>query len=323
MRAVTYSRSGPAAQVLRMVEIPDPEPEAGQVRVRIAYSGVNPTDWKRRAGEGPLYGGFQVPHQDGSGVIDLVGEGVGPERVGERVWVYHAAIGHAYGTAAQFVCLPERQAVPLPDNVSLAQGATLGIPYLTAAHALAYLPAIEGSHVLVQGGAGAVGFAAIQLGRHMNARIVTTVSGTEKADLARMARADVVLNYRSPEFSAGLAEAARGGFDLVTDVDLANNLSAYVDQLSLGAHIVAYASDGSSASIPVRLLMFRNASAHFFVVYLLPDDEVAAAVSTVRAMLASRAFISLPLHEYELGDVARAHDDVQRGIVGRALIRIE
>jgi len=306
-----------------MSEIPDPLPRAGEVRVRIRYSGVNPTDWKRRTGEAPLHHGFQVPHQDGSGNIDLVGDGVKPERIGQRVWVYHAAVGHEFGTAAEYVCLPERQAVVLPTGISLAQGATLGIPYLTAAHALSFAKDLDNANVLVQGGAGAVGYAAIQLARQSNHTIVTTVSTDYKADLADQARPDAVLNYRSPTFASQLAGFAGTGFDLITEVDLRMNLATYIPHLACDAHIVAYASDGSDAPVPVRSMMFRNANAHFFVVYLLAQKQVDAAVESVQEMLTFGDFTSLPLHEYELDAVSDAHDDVQEGLVGRAIIRIQ
>ena len=322
MRAVIYREAGVAKEVLRTSEIPDPEPSFGELRVRISYSGVNPTDWKRRLGEPPQHGGFQVPHQDGSGIVDRVGDGVSPERLGERVWVFHAAIGHSFGTAAEYVCVPAWQAVPLPAEVSLSQGATLGIPYLTAAHALEYAPVRKGVNILVHGGAGAVGYAASQLARYMNARIVTTVSGEAKADIAHMARPDVVLNYRSAQYPTQLRDAAGQGFDLVTEVDLRQNLPTYVELLSLEAHVVAYASDGSAAAVPVRTLMFRNANVHFFVVYLLPRTQLEAAVAMVQGMIASQEVPTLPLHEYDFGDIATAHDDVQQGLVGRALIRI-
>ncbi len=323
MRAVTYTKPGPAGQVLRLSELPDPEPGPGQVRVRICFSGVNPTDWKRRSAEPPKYDGFQVPHQDGSGVVDRVGAGVNPDRLGQSVWVYHSAIGHAYGTAAEFLCIPERQAVPLPSHVSLLQGATLGIPYLTAAHALSFAPSLEGLNILVQGGAGAVGYAAIQLARSENARVVTTVSGDAKAELAGLAGPHVILNYRSSKFLDHLKEASGTGFDLVTEVDLGFNLPTYAEQLALDAHVAAYASDGSAAPIPPRVLMFRNAHLHFFVVYLLQDRQIDNAVAKVQVMLDDGVITALPINEYEFGHVARAHDAVEGGLVGRAVIRIE
>jgi NADPH2:quinone reductase len=320
--AITYRDCGPAHQVLVLDAISDPLPGAGEVRVRLHYSGVNPTDWKRRAAENPRFGEFQVPHQDGSGVIDLVGAGVDPSRVGERVWLYHASTRRPYGTAAELICLPSSQAVRLPDHTSFQQGATLGIPYLTAAHALSAIPS-EPGRILVTGGAGAVGHASVQLARHLGYEVVTTVSTEAKAAIARTAGPDQVLRYLSDRYPAHLAEACGDGFTGVIDVDLGANVDSYAPLLQPGGHIVCYASDDSPDSIPSRTLMFRNASIDFFVVYELPEAAIRHAVDMVSRMLEAGDMTMLPIHEYHLEDVAQAHDDVQAGLVGRALIRID
>ena len=322
MRAVIYRKSGPAGQVLQVVDLPEPAPGPGQVSVRLAYSGVNPTDWKRRLNEAPRFGEFQIPHHDGAGLIDQVGPGVDPGRRGERVWVYHGAVGQPFGTAAEVVCVGDTQAVPLPPHVPLLQGATIGIPYMTAAHALSFAPGDTSTTVLVQGGAGAVGFAVLQLARARGMTVVTTVSNEEKASIARAAHPDAILNYRAPEFAKQLREVAPAGLELVTEVDLDRNLATYVDQLQAGAHVVAYASNGFAENVPVRALMFRNANLHFFVVYLLPDSQIESAVAAVRGLLDSGNLPSLPIHEYGVHEVAQAHDDVQAGLVGRAVIRL-
>ena len=322
MQAITYRTCGPAHQVLNLEELSDPLPGAGEVRVRLHYSGVNPTDWKRRATEAPRYGEIQVPHQDGSGVIDLVGAGVDPGRVGERVWLYHASAGRAHGTAAELICLPSSHAVRLDDRTSLQQGAMLGIPYLTAAHALATLPAPPG-RILVTGGAGAVGHATIQLGRHLGYQVVTTVSTDEKAAIADTAGPDQVLRYRTDDYPARLADASGDGFDGVIDVDMGVNVDAYADLLRPGAHIICYASDHTQVLIPPRLFMYRNVQINFFVVYLLVEEAIRQAVEMVERFFASGDVPMLPIHEYRLQDVASAHDDVQAGLVGRALIGID
>jgi NADPH2:quinone reductase len=322
VQAITYRTCGSALKVLSLEALPDPLPEAGEVRVRLHYSGVNPTDWKRRATEDPRFGEIQVPHQDGSGAIDLVGPGVDPSRVGERVWVYHASTGRAYGTAAELVCLPSSQAVRLPDHTSLQQGATLGIPYLTAAHALAAVHSAPG-RILVPGGAGAVGYATVQMARRLGHEVVTTVSTDAKADIAVTAGPDHVLRYMTDEYPARLAEVAGDGFDGVIDVDMGANVSSYAPLLKPGAHIVCYASDDAPDPIPSRLLMFRNAHIDFFVVYQLPEDAIRHAVDMVEHLLATGDLPMLPIHEYRLEDTAKAHDHVQAGLVGRALIRID
>jgi len=212
MRAAVYDRYGPAREVLRVAEIERPEPGAGEVRVRMRVSGVNPTDWKSRAGSPGNTPPFPylVPNQDGAGEIDAVGEGVDPGRVGQRVWVYFAAQKRQHGAAAQWICLPERQAVDLADSASLDLGASLGIPALTAHHCLFGDGPIDGKTVLVAGGAGAVGHFAIELARRAGARIVTTVSSDEKA--AREGAENDFRNHAA-ELNANfaVAEAERTG----------------------------------------------------------------------------------------------------------------
>ena len=198
MRAAVYRADG----VLAVEDFDAPSPGAGEVRVRVTVSGVNPTDWKARASGVE----FQVPDQDGAGVIESVGPGVDPARVGERVWIYFAAYQRPWGTAAQYSVVPAEQAVPLGASDEL--GASLGIPALTAYHCLLADGPIEGATVLVAGGAGAVGHAAIELARWSGARVVATVSSDEKASLARSAGADAVVNYRSGDAVEEIRAAA-------------------------------------------------------------------------------------------------------------------
>ena len=200
MRAALYEHTGPAAEVLQLVELPTPEPAAGEVRVRLHASGVNPSDVKSRAGLRTKTLAFPriVPHSDGAGVIDAVGAGVDPARIGERVWVWNAAWRRAFGTAAQFVALPAAQAVRLPDGIGFDAGACLGIPALTALHAMLVDGGVAGQRVLVAGGAGAVGHYAVQFARALGARqIIATVSSDAKAAIAREAGADAAVNYRA------------------------------------------------------------------------------------------------------------------------------
>src|SRR5258708_14632766 len=186
MRAAIYDRHGPATQVLRVVDIERPEPGPGEVRVKIECSGVNPTDWKARGGvtQRPM-GGFQIPHHDGAGVIDAVGEGVDPGRIGQRVWIYLAAAGRQWGTAAEWTVVPANQAVPLPDGVSAELGASLGVPAMTAHRCLFADGPIDGRTILVAGGAGAAGQFPIQLAKFFGARVVTTVSSQERLSWPR------------------------------------------------------------------------------------------------------------------------------------------
>ena len=197
MLAAVYDRTGPSHEVLRVQEIPTPEPGPGEVRVRVRLSAVNPTDWKSRARTATIPdAGFQVPNQDGMGTIDAVGEGVEPGRLGERVWLYFCAWQSPWGSAAQYSVVPSEQAVPLPDSASDELGASMGIPAVTAHRCLFADGPLDGRTVLVHGGAGAVGHYAIELAKWAGAQVATTVSNDEKAELARQAGADVVVNYR-------------------------------------------------------------------------------------------------------------------------------
>jgi NADPH2:quinone reductase len=285
--------------------------------VRIAVSGVNPTDWKARGNELPFE--FQIPNQDGAGVVDAVGEGVDAARVGERVWVYFAAWQRQWGTAAEYTVLPAEQAVPLGD-ASFDLGASLGIPALTAHRCLFADGALTGATVLVAGGAGAVGHAAIELARWGGAeRVIATVSSGEKAALARAAGAHDVVDYREEDAAARLRELAPDGVDRVVEVALGANLEL---DLSAGAtHIVTYAGTPDDAvAVPVRRLMTANAVLRFVLVYTIPRDALRRAVADVSAAVRQGALTTLPLHRFPLDHAADAHDAVRGGAVGKVLI---
>ncbi len=322
MRAAVYTQRGPAREVLRVVELPDPTPGPGEVRVRVRVSGVNPTDWKSRQGDGPVAGGWQIPNQDGAGDIDAVGEGVDPGRLGERVWVYHAAAGRPTGTAAAYTCVPSEQAVPLPDIVTYAQGAGLGIPYVTAHRCLFADGPIEGRCVLVTGGAGAVGHAAVQLARLAGARVLTTVSSPDKAQVAATARPAAILNYRDADFVDQLRRAAPDGVDRVIEVALGANLEASLSVLAPHGTIVSYASEAHDPVIPERRLMTGNVTIRFVLVYNLTPAMIADAVAAISAALAEGELVPLPEQHFSLEEIAAAHDAVESGAVGKVLVDV-
>src|SRR5258708_18809498 len=267
MRTALYDRHGPASEVLRVEDTPAPEPGPGEVRVKIEYSGVNPTDWKALEGLTPRpFDDFQIPHHDGSGVIDAVGEGVDPSRIGQRAWTYLAAAGRKWGTAAEWTVVPAEHAVPLPDGVSAELGASLGVPAMTAHRCLLADGPIEGKTILVAGGAGAVGHFAIQLAKFFGApgaRVVTTVSGQEKAELAKNAGADLVVNYR--ESSAADEISSFGRLDRVIEVALGANLQLDRAVISPGGVIVTYAADGNDPGLPVKACMPANLVLRFLL----------------------------------------------------------
>ena len=335
MRAVAYSETG-GPEVLRLVERPVPEPGPGEVRVRVAVSGVNPTDWKsRRAEEMPFP--EVVPNQDGAGTIDAAGEGVAESRVGERVWIWEAAWQRANGTAQEYVVLPAPQAVALPDAASFDVGASLGIPALTAHRCLTVSDlgpsrlspdAFAGRAVLVAGGAGAVGHAAIQLARWAGARVIATVSTDEKAKLARAAGADAVVGYQEPDAADAIREHAPEGVDVVVEVAPARNAVLDADVLGPGGTVASYAAEGGAQlELPIRRLFSRNVRYEFVLVYTVPAAAKEHAVADVSAAIAGGALpvgedAGLPLHRFALEETAAAHAAVEGGAVGKVLIDV-
>jgi NADPH2:quinone reductase len=333
MRAIVYSRSG-GPEVLRLVDREVREPGPGEVRVRIAVSGVNPTDWKSRSGTDP--GHDQVPDQDGAGVVDAVGDGV-RLTVGARVWVWDAAYRRADGTAQELTVVPERQAVPLPEGASFDLGASLGIPALTAHLALRagdaqpqpLAPgALAGRTVLVAGGAGAVGHAAIELAAWAGARVITTVSSPAKAVLARAAGAHEVVDYRAEDATAAIKRIAPGGVDLIAEVNPNANAQLDGEVLAPGGTIAVYATDSPEPlSFAIRTFMSKNLRWRFLLTYTAPVEEKDAAVAGVRAAVAAGALrageaVGLPITRFPLERTADAHTAVEAGTVGKVLIDV-
>jgi NADPH:quinone reductase len=320
-----YATSGPGEGALDVRELPDPEPGPGEVRVRVAVSGVNPTDWKaRRPGSSlaPAQAELVIPGQDGAGKIDAVGDGVDPGRVGERVWLFNAQWQRPNGSAAQWIALPAEQAVPLPDTASLDLGASLGIPAMTAHRCLfADGELSPGARVLVTGGAGAVGHAAIELAVWSGAAVAATVSDESKARLARAAGAELVVNYRSDDVAAAVREWATDGVQRVVDVDVGHNIVLDAQVLAPYGAIVSYATPRAPVPLP-RSLMVLNASVECVLVYTMPDEAKRAAVAAISAALEDEALTTLPLHRFPLADIAAAHDAVQGGAVGKVLVDI-
>jgi NADPH2:quinone reductase len=322
MRAAVFRRKGPAHDVLSVEELEPPAAGPGEVRVRVAVSGVNPTDVKERSGSGPLEGlPFKVPHQDGAGVVESVGDGVDPGRVGERVWVYFAAWERQFGTGAELCALPAAQAVPLPDGASLDLGAGLGIPALTAHRCLFADGPIDGRTVLVQGGAGAVGHAAIELARWRGARVLATVSNDEKAALARAAGAHVVVDYRHEDAAARIRAEAPDGVDRVVEVALHHNVDLDREAIAPHATIVTYADAGPVTFGP-RGFMTPNAVLRFVRVYTMPEAAVRAAVEEVGQAVAEGVLTLLPVHRFPLERLADAHEAVESGAVGKVVVDV-
>ena len=327
MRAAIYEQTGPANEVLRIVEVPTPVPGPGEVRVKVKWSGVNPSDVKSRAGRRTTALPFSriIPHSDGSGVIDEVGADVPRTRIGEQVWIWNAAWERPFGTAAEYVVLPTSQAVPLPAGVDLSIGACLGIPALTAYHAVNVDGSVVGQSVLVAGGAGAVGHYAVQFARQMGARqIVSTVSGSEKAALAQAAGADFVFNYKTDDLKARVQEATHGqGLDRIIEVDLAANRDIDLDLLKPDGKIVIYGSSAPEIALPFSPLIRKNIGLRFFIVYNLSVDDRERAIAHLMAMLKRGSLVHNIAARLQLEQIAQAHELVEQGrVMGNVVLEL-
>ncbi len=252
-------------------------------------------------------------------MIDAVGEGVDPGRLGQRVWLWFAAFGRRWGTAAEWTVVPERQAVPLPDGASLELGASLGVPAMTAHRCLFADGPVDGKTVLVAGGAGAVGHFAIQLARRAGARVITTVSGPEKAELARQAGADQVVNYRDPD-AAGRIRAVAPRVDRVVEVGLGVNLALDLALAGPGTVIVTYAAEPTDPVLPVRACMTANVVLRFILLYGVPSDALGQAVTDISAALTEGVLTELPERRFPLSEIVAAHEAAEAGPVGKLLI---
>jgi NADPH2:quinone reductase len=322
MQAAVYHERGPARSVLGIIEVADPMPGPGEVRVRVRVSGVNPTDWKVRSAGTPLPAFVQIPNQDGAGEVDAVGAGVDRTRIGERVWVYNAAAGRPNGTAAQYTCVPSEQAVPLPEGISYSQGAGFGIPYITAHRCVFADGPVTGRTLLVTGGAGAVGNAAIQLACWGGAQVLATVSTADKSRLAVAAGARQVFDYRAADYVVQVRAATPAGVDRVIDVAIGANLAADLEVLAPHGVIVAYASGIPDPTLSVRRLMVASATLRFVLVYNLTRAMIAQAVTDITRALQAGALTPLPEHHFALRDIAAAHEAVEGGAVGKVLVDI-
>jgi NADPH2:quinone reductase len=311
---------GAPADVLSVEEVDRPAPGPGEVLVRVHASGVNPTDYKARSGAVPRpIDDFQIPHQDGAGVIEAVGAGVDPRRVGERVWLFLAAAGRRWGTAAQWTTVASRQAVPLPDGASFELGASLGVPAMTAHYCLFSDGPVNGQTVLVAGGAGAVGHFAIELAERAGARVVTTVSSAEKAALAEKAGADLVVNYRSPD-AVRQIKAFAPSVDRVIELALGANLALDLAVARPLTTIVTYAAEAADPELPVRACMAANINLKFILLYGVAATALDQAAADITAALAAGDLTGLPVQKFPLADIADAHEAAEAGAVGKVIV---
>jgi NADPH2:quinone reductase len=338
MRAVSYAQRGDPS-VLELAERPVPEPGERELRIRVVASGVNPTDWKSRSGaSGGALDEPTVPNHDGAGVVDDLGAGVDGFDVGDRVWVTLAGYGRpAGGTAQEYTVVPAGRVFPLPDSADFELGASVGIPAVTAHRALTVTEdgparlapgALTGRVVLVAGGAGAVGNAAIQLARWAGATVIATVSGDAKAALAGAAGAQHVVNYKESDATERIRDVAPDGVDVVVEVAAGANAELDLAVLRTRGTISIYANDGGAPfNVDVRRNMGLNTRYQFVLVYTVGWERIAAAAADINAAIEDGALrvgeqFGLPLHRFGLEDTAAAHAAVESGAVGKVLIDV-
>ncbi len=325
MRAAIYTRRGPAADVLGIVDKPQPQPLPGEVRVKMAFSGVNPSDVKSRSGVAARAGGFPevTPHSDGAGMIDAVGEGIDKSRIGQRVWTYNGQWERPYGTAAEFITLPAAQCVPLPDSVSFEVGASIGIPLMTAMHAVQACGSLLGKTVLVPGAAGSVGFYVTPLARKAGARVIAIVSNDDKAALSRQIGASDVINYKTEHLVERVqALTHHQGADAIIDLDAATHAPLYGQLLRFQGKAVVYGSNQPQFSMPFGPMILGFVSVYCFIVYKLPPAEIRQVIDSVQALLTDPGLKHPPTAIYPLDEIVAAHQQVERGANAKVLVRL-
>ena len=327
MKAAFYEKQGPADEVLKVQEIPIPFPGPGQVRVKIAMSGVNPSDIKTRTGfTGKMPYPRIIPHQDGAGVIDMVGESVENSRLNQRVWIYEAQYGRSDGSAAQYVILDAKQAVSLPDNISLEVGASLGVPAITAHYCLFADGDIKDKKILVQGGAGAVGEAVILLAKWAGAWVAATVRDINDKQSVLSKGADLVIHLGSENIEDEIRKATHGaGVSKIVEVDLAANYKVDVRCLDNAGVISTYSVSSPEQIVPVPLLdlIKRNVTLRFAYVYAIPENYKIKAVTDINRCLTDGKYKPTIGQIYPLQQIDQAHKAVEmRKVKGKILISL-
>lgn len=328
MRAATFSRPGPAQDVIEIIEVAMPEPGPGQVRVRVHASGVNPTDVKSRTYLFPRVAHMVpvIPHLDGAGVIDKLGDGVSATRLGERVWLAIAQWRGSGGTCAEYVVIPENYAFPLADNMSFVEGACLGGPALTAVKAINLAGELAGKTVLVTAGASACGHYAIQMARAAGATVIATISGDAKAELARAAGAAHTVNYKQENLAERIMALTDGrGVDHMTDMDMSSHLPLYPQLVAIGGSIAVYGSNELAADgVPTQDFFVRQLRLTGIFILLESDESIGAMAATVNAMCQRGELIHNVAATFPFARTAEAHDAVEQGgIAGNMIVEID
>jgi len=325
MRAAWYSKNGDARDVLVVGELPTPTPSPGQVRVKLATSGVNQSDVKSRSGRPP---GSEriVPHSDGAGIIDAVGDGVPPGRIGERVWIWNGQWQRPMGTAAEYIVVPEKQAVMLPDSTDFAAAACLGIPAMTAFQAVRLLGDIAGKMVLVIGASSAVGHYVAQVALIRGAKVIGTVGSVHKAKHARAAGVETTINYKTESVAERVKELTAGnGVDAIVDMDFSTTVQL-LGNAGLAPHgtLVSYGSNAyDDIPVPFKALLWNSFSLRFFLVYDLTPHDRHAVVDGLSQLLAGGLLVHTIGARFRLDEIAAAHEAVEGGeLIGNVIVEL-
>lgn len=317
MKAAWFERFGPARDVLQTGTLDDPVPAEGEVLVRMHSSGVNPSDVKKRAGSFPnlLDNGLVIPHSDGAGIIEAVGNGVSAKRIGERVWVYQAQFARRFGTAAELLAIDEKRAVTLPGSASFEVGACLGIPAMTAHRCVFSDGPVDGKSILVTGGAGRVGFYAIQWASQNGARVIATAANDEDAAACREVGAHAIVNHRKPGWSKDALEANNDQpIDRVVDVEFGANLPEVLKLIRTGGEIATYSSTQvPQPALPFFQMMYLDLMVRLVIVYAMPEEAKEYAIRDIDSALRDDRLVHRIAHIVPLEDVARAHELIEKG----------
>jgi len=317
MKAAWYNSFGSAEEVLNVGEFDTPEPGAGEVKIKVYASGINPSDTKKRLGANPalLDDGPVIPNSDGAGQIVSVGEGVSSSRVGERVWVYNAQYGRQLGTSAEFVCLPSEHAIILPDSADYNTGAMMGIPAMTAHRCVFSDGSVDGQTLLITGGAGRVGYYAIEWAKQNGSTVIATASSEESTEHCVKAGADLVVGHPSDESVSEIMDYIDGKkIDRIIEGDFGANLLPVLDILKTSGTIATYSSmTDMNPSLPFIRMMFMDITIRMVLVYAMPDQAKEHAAKDITTMLNQNSFTNRVASEFSLDNISDAHQMIESG----------
>lgn len=324
MRAAWFEKFGAAADVLKVGEFDTPSVGPGEVLVRLHTSGVNPSDVKKRAGSFPnlLDDGPVIPNSDGAGVIEAVGDGIPPARIGERVWVYQAQYARRFGTAADYVAIPGERAPRLPDNSDFDVGACLGIPVMTAHRTVFADGSVDGQKILVTGGAGRVGHYAVQWASQAGATVIATASNKDDADACTAAGASKIVDHRADDVAAAILDATGGEpVDRIIEVEFGANLQTSIEVIRTGGVIATYSSmQDAQPKLPFFQMMYKDLTIHFVIVYAMPESAKQFAIADIERALTNDLLQHRIAGRFPLDEIVQSNELVEEGKVRGAVI---